>query len=199
MSGHIIETTETGGIFPTFNPIGVATMSSNNPPTLVKVSAKWMVKQHNCTLSGIIDKCGGRCCYGPKYWPASSFAGEDNPTHACGYLGESGCTLSEADRPVKCLLYPSVISKHGTLVLHHRTQMKTSCCAGNHGNGPPLIESIATNLVALFGEEQYTEVLNRLEVMQDGFFDMPPDVADAYAREQAQEEANERPVPRTMI
>lgn len=163
-----------------------------------KVSAKWLGHLHDCTAQGIEARCHGGCCKSAAYWPPNAYAGPDNPDTVCGNLGPQGCRLSDADKPISCLLYPLVLNSAGTLILHHRTQFKTSCCKGNHGQGPPLIEALRGQLCALFGEAQYEEVKAAVELGADAYFEVPPAILAAHQRELIQEAKKERPVPRSL-
>lgn len=167
-------------------------------PDRWKVSAAWITKQHDCTLAGIHARCGGGCCHSASFWPPMSAGapGPDGRT-ACPKLGPAGCTFTAADKPVTCLLYPLVLNKSGTLVLHHRTTTAGSVCRGNFGNGPPLIDALAGHLVALFGQQQYDRVRADVLAGRDSYFDPGPDVLAAWAREKELEAARLPPEPRT--
>ncbi len=165
--------------------------------TMWKVSAAWSSKAHDCTLTGILARCGGACCYSVpprKYWPSSA---ANRPDHACHYMGAQGCTLTPADKPITCLLYPLRLNKNGSLVLHHRTMYATSCCAGNHGQGPPLIEAMEDSLVGLFGRPQYERVKAQILAGEDSFFTVTPAILAALADEEVWERDNVIPLLRS--
>lgn len=132
---------------------------------------------HDCTLAGIMARCGGRCCRTPGYWPP--LTGEAG---VCPLLGEQGCTLTTADRPVTCLLYPLRL-RGDLLVLHHRTRMETSVCAGNHGVGPPLWEAMRPQLVELFGERQWDRVRSAVSAGVPGRVYPSQELLGQYRRE----------------
>jgi hypothetical protein len=57
----------------------------------LRIAASTLVARHDCTLAGIVARCGGRCCHGPTFWPArSSDAGAAGGP--CANLGPTGCT-----------------------------------------------------------------------------------------------------------
>ena len=178
-------------------------MSDEVRPTW-KVSAKWLAGRHECNLAGIHARCGGACCWsGPSgtYWPPRAFAGERNAHglepgprgNPCGHLGPNGCVLSPEDKPVICHLYPLLLNSSGTLVKHNRTTFAKGVCKGNHGHGPPLIDAIAPSLIQLFGEEQVARVREDVLAGRDSYFEIPPDVAVAYALEESRAARNEKP------
>lgn len=158
------------------------------------VSAKWLSKKHDCTVSGIKKRCSGGCCYGPSYWPGKSSQTEDN---ACPKLGESGCEFDPTERPITCLLYPLILNPNNKIILHHRTQFKTSCCKGNSGKGPMIIEALEGNLSELFGKDQYARVLKDVKAGRDSYFDVPDHVLHAYRQEKRLEEENVPPEARS--
>lgn len=161
-------------------------------PEYVRVSAAWLRRPHDCTLHGIINRCHGRCCYGPTYWPGKAGM---RPLHACHWLGTAGCTLGAA-RPITCLLYPARINARGALVLHHRATMKTSCCKGNHGCGPMLVDAIAEGLRVVFGETNAALIRERVVAGRDVHVMLPHASRVALAQERRWEAANEVPAPR---
>lgn len=160
-------------------------------PPIWRVSVE-IAKPHECNIAGIMLRCGGGCCKSKSYWPPTSGGNEDG---SCAWLGPRGCTLAEVDKPVVCQLYPLLL--HGDLIaLHFRVRLKTSVCKGNHGNGPPLIDSMRSNLIGLFGEAQVDAV--RADVMAgiQGKFYPSPDILAAVERERAWEAVNAVPEPR---
>lgn len=153
-----------------------------------------LTKPHDCTVAGILGRCGAGCCRSALYWPSRVYG---NPGNACGNLGPAGCVFSLADRPVTCLLYPLRL-RGDMLLLHHRARLATSVCKGNHGQGPPLIDALEAHLTALFGADQYADL--RVALFADvgtAYVYPPPDVLDAVARETAWEDSNTAPRPRT--
>lgn len=164
-------------------------------PVVWRISAAWVRRAHDCTLAGIQARCGGACCHGPTYWPAiSSEAGRAGGP--CARLGPEGCTWEPVDRPVTCLLYPLRLNRAGMLVLHHRTTTATSVCRGNHGQGPRLIDAMRVHLEALFGPEQYAQVLEAVNAGRDGWVQPSQEVLDSYLLELAQEQVLEPPIAR---
>lgn len=167
------------------------------PPVRWAVSAKWLSKPHECNLAGILARCGGGCCRSPSFWPPVSGARRDGAHVLCDWLGPQGCRLPAEDKPVTCLLYPAILNDHDKLILHHRTTFANSVCKGNHGNGPPLIDALGDNLVELFGPAQYARVRADVLAGRDSFFDVPPAVVAAKAREAAEEAARQVPTRRS--
>lgn len=165
---------------------------SEPEPARWKVSAKWLAKRHDCTLAGITHRCHGACCKSPAYWPPRAFEGANQ----CGRLGPQGCTFADDDKPITCHLYPLKLNKNGTLILHNRTTLPTGICKGNHGNGPPIIEAMENNLVAVFGRDQYERVRADVLAGRDSYFEPAPDILAAMAREHDWEEQNIPPEPR---
>jgi hypothetical protein len=156
-----------------------------------KMSAAWLARPHDCTLRGIMDRCGGVCCRSKVFWPPRT--GENG----CPLLGPAGCTLSVDDRPVTCLLYP--LRVRGTSVAkHHVSTIPTMWCAGNDNRGPALVDAMRDQLVALFGADQYEHIRSEALAGRDVWVDVPPDVMAAYEAEMVEEEANVVPTPRTL-
>lgn len=166
-------------------------------PTRWRVSAAWAAKAHECTAAGIAARCHGNCCRTMAFWPPNSATAPG--ATGCPKLGPDGCTFAQADKPVTCLLYPFVVNKSGTIVLHQRATFAKGVCCGNYGNGPPLIDAARGGLVELFGEEQYARV--RADVLggRDGFFDVPPAVAAAWVRERELAAMKAPPQPRSDV
>lgn len=165
---------------------------SEPEPVRWKVSAKWAAKRHDCTLHGILKRCGGMCCKNPHLWPPSA-----GGKGGCVHLGEKGCTLAPEDKPVVCHLYPLKLNGSGTLIVHHGAIFAKGMCKGNHGEGPPIIETVGESLAGLFGREQYERVHADVMAGRDSYFDVPPAVLAAVAREHEWEEQNIPPKPRT--
>lgn len=143
--------------------------------------------RYECTLKGILKRCGGRCCSSPSFWPPKS-----GPNHTCVHLGPQGCTIGN-DRPVTCHLYPLRI-KDTTLFIHGATRWP-AVCKGNRGadDAPPLIDSIRSGLIAIFGEAEV--VAARADVMagRDAYLRVPAWVPAALEAEDALEAANVPP------
>lgn len=159
-----------------------------------RVSAAWLRRQHDCTLAGILGRCGAACCTSGFWPPAAYHAGEPGP---CGMLGPRGCTFAPADKPVTCHLYPLRV-RNGLLGLHHRATYERGVCKGNHGRGPMLIDALRANLTELFGEEQYERVRAELLAGHDSYFEVPPQVLAAYEREEQWASALTPPRPRSQ-
>lgn len=170
---------------------------SGTPPALqqMKISAAWASKQLNCTLEGITRNCFGKCCTSPTFWPPASGGRED---HACAHLGPKGCTLSPADKPVTCHLFPMKQNKHGTLVLWNRAAQPGSCCYPNYGHGPMVIEAIYESLVELFGQQQADHAVVEVKAGRDPVLRVPPEVAAAMAMEERWAAENKIPEPRSQ-
>lgn len=138
-----------------------------NEPQILPISYKWATKKINCTLHGILNGCGGVCCTG-NFYPARANGGK------CIYLDETGCRLSEQERPVKCLLYPFVI-KNNRLVLYGRALMQS--CKAYYKPGDESVQSIfknmRTNFTALFGNEQYERVYRDITNTKNSYFILP--------------------------
>ncbi len=150
-----------------------------------RVSAAWLTKQHDCTPTGIAERCHGGCCYSTRWWPPAAYG---NPDGRCGYLGEAGCVLAPDDKPVKCHLYPLLV-RRDLLQQHFRvTCSARGMCKGNHGRGPILIDAIRDSLVHLFGQEQYDKLREDVTNGRDGVVEVPEDVYAAYLAE-CEEEA----------
>jgi hypothetical protein len=157
-----------------------------------RLSWKWATKRHACTLAGIVQNCGGRCCSSPHFWPPRVGGRAD---HGCYWLGPQGCRLSAQDKPVGCHLYPLRLSAAGTLGLHRAAALQF--CKGNHGQGPLLVDALRPSLVALFGERQFEAARAEVLAERDAWFDVPPEVEAAYERELEWERLNLRPLPRS--
>jgi hypothetical protein len=110
--------------------------------------------QFDCTPDGI-KKCRGKYCTNLRsYWPVRAYY-----PSLCPYLDtETGCKLTVKDRPIDCLLYPFFINKHGTMVVHNRCYGRNWICHENLRVGKPLVESLASCLIGLFGETTYTNM-----------------------------------------
>lgn len=165
-------------------------------PTTWRVSAAWGSKRLNCTPAGITRAggCGGACCYGPTFWPGKASGRAD---HACAHLGPEGCTLSPADKPVTCHLYPLKLNAHGTLVVHGRAPI--GCCKPNWGDGPMVIEALQPGLAALFGNATAQAIVDSVKAGEDYDLAVPPSIAEALDREAAWEAANAIPGLRSQL
>lgn len=161
-------------------------------PARWRVSWRWATKRHECTLAGVLKRCGGRCCKSPSFWPPTSGGRED---HGCFWLGPQGCTLSPEDKPVVCHLYPLKVNKSGTLILHRAAAL--ALCLGNHGQGPMILDALRPSLELLFGAEQFERVRADVLAERDSWFDVPPAVLAAAEREEAWAAANTIPRPRS--
>lgn len=156
-----------------------------------RVSAAWVTRQHDCTPQGIEERCGGACCRMKGYWPSSAYGG------VCEHLGDQGCTLSAADKPVGCHLYPLLL-RRDLLSGHHIATMPNGACAGNHGRGPMMLDALRSGLVHLFGQEQFDRVRADVLAGRDSYFDVPPAVALAMEDEAALEADNLPVLPRSL-
>lgn len=158
-----------------------------------KFSAAWGRKQVNCTLDGIQKVCGGGCCKGTVFWPSRANG------NVCKHLGEAGCTLPEPNKPITCLLYPLLINKSGTVILHHKVTTKTAPCGDNYGNGPMVIEAVAGHLTTLFGQATSDRIVAGVKAGQDVVVDVPDVLAREWERERGWERANIIPGPRREV
>ena len=168
-------------------------------PTSWRFSAKWLATRHDCTLDGILARCGGGCCTsgpGGTYWPAKAYG--DAPMTPCGHLGADGCSMAPDQRPIKCLLYPLVVNDQGTVVRHFRAGLATSVCKGNAGQGPMLVDALAASLVALLGPAGYWRLRQHVLAGTDVTLELPADVARAYQEELQLEAANLPPTARQV-
>lgn len=158
-----------------------------------RISSAWARQAHECTLAGILARCGGACCKGDTYWPSRAYG------TVCGNLGPAGCVLPDADKPVTCLLYPLRLNHSGALVLHHRATFGKGICKGNHGQGPPLIDALEGQLTELFGADQYAHV--RADVLggRDSWFEVPAAVLAAYEDEERRAKVDAPVVPRRQL
>jgi len=140
-----------------------------------RISRAWAIRPHACTIRGIKDRCGARCCSTRNYWPPNAYQGANagkadvivpfgigrtNLATKCGHQQEDGCDLEFEDRPITCLLHPMKLNAHNTLVCGNWITTKNGTCGGNHGEGPPLIEALRDNFTALFGVPQYQRVID---------------------------------------
>jgi len=177
-----------------------------------KVSAAWASRSHDCTLAGIVKKCGGMCCSSPAFWPPKAFndpnvadygdvvvngMGKRKVGFSCGHLTEFGCKFSPADKPVTCLLYPFVLNKHNTLVCHNRITTGHGICKGNHNNGPMIIDVVRDNLIALFGEKQVDHVRADVAAGKDSYFLVSEDLLRQYNQENEWANENVKPIARS--
>jgi hypothetical protein len=178
--------------------VGTATAQPGlwEEPTQWRVSAAWATKPYECTLRGIMTRCGGHCCHSKVFWPPTS--GNQGGPGGCHWLGAEGCLLGPDKRPVTCLIYPLKLNKAGTLVIHHKAVVNKTLCSGNYGapDAPMLIDAIAEHMVALFGQQQYDRVRADVVAGRDSYFDVPPHVLAAYEQEERWAAANEIPRPR---
>ena len=165
-------------------------------PRMWSISAAWANKQFDCTLSGIIARCHGNCCRG-KFWPPAA-----GPTvDACEHLGSAGCTLSPADKPIICHLYPLRLSSRGRLNLHLQATRPHSDCnatGANYGTGPKVHEALRDSFIELFGQSTADYIAKELDAGRDPYFQPPQSVRDAVARERIWEDKNIVPIPRSQ-
>ena len=163
-----------------------------------RVSAKWCTHRFNCTEEWVSSgKCIG-CC-GPKSYWSPNRVNKDNPSPMCPQLGEKGCRLSPADKPVGCLLYPLIVDKRGLITIHIWTTLKHGCCRGAYNQGPPIFEALRGFLVEVFGEEQYQRVLKDINSGIDSYFDVSEDIAFAQEIEEEFILKGLPPFPRTRM
>lgn len=164
-------------------------------PKKWRVSMAWASKHIDCTLRGIMKGClkeGTNCCNHKNFYPPSSNGGK------CFHLGEKGCTLTDNDKPIKCLLYPFVIKKD-MLVIYGRALTYT-CKPNYKKNEISILENMRGNFVALFGEKQYERVYNDVIIKGVNSWVQPTKrLLRQLEAEQILEDKNEIPVPRTTV
>lgn len=170
----------------------------NNKSTKWKISSKWASQQLNCTHEGIINNCHGNCCNTPGFWPPKAGEKSGQNDHACYYLGEKGCTLSDEDKPVTCHLFPMKLNKNNTLIGWHRMKQPGSVCYPNTTSGPMIIEAIFESLVHLLGREKADYILSEVQAGRDPIVEIPEDVIQALNNEYIWESNNEIPKPRSQ-
>jgi hypothetical protein len=164
----------------------------------LRIASSTLTARHDCTLAGITARCGGRCCYGPSYWPARS-SPEGAAGGPCANLGPTGCTWSMSDRPVTCLLYPLRFTPtRSGLVLHHRTRFAKGICGGNYGQGPMLIDALRPGLAELFGAAAIDWARDEAMSGRDVHLEIPPRLLAEIHREKTLEESNTPPVLRSL-
>lgn len=173
-------------------------MSQQSVPvgTVWRFSAKWLARRHDCTLQGILARCGGGCCTAGKsgsYWP-----GRSGPEGRCVHLGPGGCRLILAARPVTCLLYPLVVNSSDTIVLHHRTVALSSICCGAHGKGPKVVEALRGGLETLIGPRGYQELRASVAAGRDYAVFVDPKIVRALEQEGVWADLNRAPEPRGL-
>lgn len=160
------------------------------------IRASVLAAPHDCTLAGIVARCGGGCCRNVTYWPVRSSA-QGRSGGGCENLTPTGCRWSPDERPVTCNLYPLRITPSGRgLTLHHRTRIPTSVCKGNYGQGPMLVDALRPGLVAVLGAEQYEWVRAEVVAGRDVVVELDEEIVAAIADEEAREELDLPPVER---
>lgn len=159
-------------------------------PTRWKISAKWAMHPHDCTLVGITRDggCGGMCCRNQAFWPPKS----GGNLGQCQLLGPDGCTLAPDERPIKCLLYPLIPNDNGTLVRHYRAPSCGPCI----GVGPPLIDALDGSLRALFGDAEYDRIRADVHNGKDPAVVLPSNLAAQLEREAEMERRVDVPTSR---
>lgn len=162
------------------------------PPVVWKISAAWASTMIDCTAHGITREggCRAKCCYGPTYWP-----GRAGPYGLrCAHLGNQGCTLKAADKPVTCHLYPLRLNAKGTLVLHNAAILPHGCCRPNYQRGGRMIiEVLAPSLRALFGKRIAGMMVQSVKAGKDFRFKPPKTILQAVAREEEWAAKNQVP------
>ena len=157
----------------------------------IKVSAKWLNKILLCNAAGI-KLCKGKCCNTKGFYPPKS---NPNGTGICPHLTASGCKFTQAQKPLKCLLYPLVITKKGTLVLHGRAL--TSICKACYKQGNQTIaQHLQQNLTEVFGAQITAQMLASVAQGKDFVFTPSPQVVSQLIIEEQMEKANEVPTER---
>ena len=120
-----------------------------------KFSSKWLSKQLDCTLNGILTKCGAGCCRNDrvKFWPPSS--GQDGK---CPWLGEKGCKLPWENRPIECLMAPLVVRNNSVGLHIYAVTIKGGTCNKCYKSGPRVVDALADCLILLFGVDNYKRI-----------------------------------------
>lgn len=178
------------------------------------LSPAWAARKHDCTLAGIQQRCGGRCCSAKGYWPPNAYiednqragkkdeivqlgVGWKNDLYACGHLTKHGCELGQEHMPITCLLHPFKLNRTNTLVCSNWVTTQTGTCGGNHGQGPPMIKSVERSFVTLFGRKQYAEACNAVLTKGEAYtFIVPASVHIELLTEIHAAKLGKKPVPR---
>ena len=164
---------------------------------ILKVSEAWASKIIDCTLTGILNGCHARCCKGYTFYPSKSNIINNKPMGICVLLGSNGCVLKDADKPIKCLLYPFVISKSNGLCIHGRAILSICKECYNKGN-KSILETQQHNLSLIFGEEIVFQMIHTVIIKRRDFtFRTTPGFDMALRQEQELEDKNIVPIPRT--
>lgn len=160
-----------------------------------KISNKWAKQKIACTKDAILKGCFGKCCTNKSFWP--SRLSEDN---RCIHLSPTGCTLSEKDKPVLCLLFPFMKKKDSNSI-HLYFRAKTTCCKPNADKegGITIIESLKGNLTVLLGEENVNYILNCVSVDIDPIVRVSKHIAESLDREFKWDEEDINPIPRSQF
>lgn len=165
-----------------------------NQQVIWRLSAKWASKEVDCTARAIPEKCGGKCCRTPGFWPPSA-----SGTGVCANLTASGCALGPG-RPVTCLLYPFRVPppEGGTLVLHGHALV--SCCKPAYkSGGQMLIENMRSQFEILFGNDATDLMITNTREGRDSFIAVPGWVLESLAHEAKWEKANANPPDRSKL
>jgi len=144
-----------------------------------------------CNAQGIA-LCKGKCCNTKGFYPPKS---NPNGTGICPCLTPTGCKFTNKQKPLKCLLYPLVITKKGTLVLHGRAL--TSICKACYKKGNQTIaQHLQQNLEEVFGAQIAHAMVQSVAQGKDFVFTPSPQVVSQLLIEEKMEKANEVPTPR---
>lgn len=154
------------------------------------LSAKWAAKEIDCTLHGILKKCGGACCKTPFFWPPKASGG------VCGNLGPDGCKLGD-DKPVTCLLYPFRVAD-GRLGLYGRALI-TTCKPCYRSGGQSIAEALRGNFAILFGDAEADRIAAAARDGRDIEIAVPDWVIESLAAEAKWEAASALPPGRAEM
>jgi hypothetical protein len=158
-----------------------------------RVSSAWLSHPFQCDVEHIIECCKGVCCTGSVFWPSNAYPELGH----CGHLGEAGCVLTLEERPITCTIFPIYPNAHNTLVMFQRSMFQKGMCKGAFNKGSKsLIETQKDGLIRIFGEDQYNRVLTDVLAGRDSYFNVPPDMWEAFQAEAEAENNHVKPEPR---
>lgn len=143
----------------------------------IKISKSWLTKKFPCSEGYILNTCKGRCCQGSGDKILVSLLPEEEKTQKeMGYDIEGGklkpfnnfcphknlnglCRLHNTpQKPFGCILSPFTINKNNTLVIRYRYS-RLKC----FNKGIEAYKVFRNSLVQLFGENQTTEIIEKIE------------------------------------
>ena len=144
---------------------------------LRKVSWRSLSRGIDCTPEGR-QNCLGACCAiasygGGRYWSREygramslglpfvivprpikqEFVYRLNGTGYCEAVDD--CASGRIYKPIQCRLFPLKLNQQGTLMVSRWVNLQCP----NANAGPPLYKALQSNLIDVFGEEWYEELL----------------------------------------